>query len=753
MTSDERDTFGPELRRLRVAAGLSLAALAERVHYTKGYLSKVETGQAPPNRPLATLCDAELDTGGRLLRLLPDGTRPGRRRQASGGALSGLPGLTAHFAGRAREEREVRDALARDNPPTPCVCVVNGMGGVGKTELALRVARRLAPRFPDGCLFLDLRGYAGHAPEVSAADALDRFLRLLGVPGEGIPADVDDRAARYRDLLRGKRVLVVLDNAHSARQVLPLLPAEPGCGVLITSRNRLTALDDAHHVSLDTLGAQDAAEVFRSVVGARADGDEDGLVGRIVQRCGLLPLAVRIAAARYRGNPAWTLADLHDRLADEAARLGALDDGERSLAATFHLSYRNLPADQRRMFCLLVLHPGQDVDEYCAAALADTDLGEAARLVGRLHEAHLVIQSAGDRYQFHDLLRAFAVSRAADELAAAERADAVLRLLHLSVDAADRTSALLAPQRFRPEFPLDHLPRATREFADLDAGLRWLGAEWPNLVELCRLAARQGSHEECWRLGYALRDFFFLTKLRDPWIETHTLGLAAARATGDPLAIARMLNCLGLPYRDLGDWDTAAGLYGEALGLFREAGDPLGASTALANLAWIRHHRGDPVGALADLRAALEACRAIGAVRNAAITLRGVALMEAEVGEFEASIEHAREALTEFGELGLDLDAAMAMNCLGWAHYRWGRHADAEGWYRRAIALGERLGSEHEHARAETGLGNLAALAGDWPGARGHWALAREHRDLNPAVIGEERARLTHLAAAPPEAE
>lgn len=337
-------TFGGELRRLRQDAGISLGALAERVHYSKGYLSKVENGTSLPNPSLAALCDEVLRTGGALTALLSDagGRRRATRSDGSTRTSFGLPAVTSHFTGRAEEVATVLAALRGDAG----TCVVTGMAGVGKTALAVWCGRRVEAAYPDGVLFMDLHGHTPDVPPVPPEAALDRLLRLLGVPGEAVPPDVDDRAGMYRDRLRGRAVLVVLDNAESARQVLPLLPAEEKCRVLVTSRHRLAALDDAHHVPLGLLAAEDGAELLRSLLRERAD-DEDALAD-VVDLCGRLPLAIRVAAARLLANPSWRLADLGARLGAEADRLQELDDGERSVAAAFRVSSSTMPPTSGR---------------------------------------------------------------------------------------------------------------------------------------------------------------------------------------------------------------------------------------------------------------------------------------------------------------------------------------------------------------------------------------------------------------------
>ncbi|WP_410631831.1 ATP-binding protein [Amycolatopsis sp. cmx-4-83] len=719
----ERATFGAELRRLRRAAGLSLTELADRVHYSKGYLSKVETGLTTPNAALAALCEAELGAPGALTALLP--REPARRRTRPDVRPSGLPPATADFTGRAAELQAVRDALEADAG----VCVVSGMGGVGKTALAVRCAHRLEAAFADGCLFVDLRGQ-GDTP-VPAAAVHDRLLRVLGVPAERIPADPDDRAALYRSRLRGRSLLLVLDNAGSAAQVRPLLPAEPKCRVLVTTRSRLSALDDVRHVSLDVLPAAAATELVSALTGT---GEVDA--ARVAERCGRLPLAIRIAAARLRAHPAWDLAELDRRLASEAGRLGQLDDGERNLSAVFSVSARQLGAAEARLFGLLALHPGSDFDVLAASALAGLPPRETDRLLDRLHEAYLVTQPAADRYGFHDLLREFAAGSLDDERGERERAFG--RLAAFAVREAERADRELAPQRYRPDIGY---PAGLPEPPAAD-GVTWFRAEWPNLVALCRRAGELGEHDRCWQLAFFLRGYFFLAKLWDPWIATHRWARAAAEAAGDRWALATTTANLGVALVDRGDLDGASECYREALREYRAIGDRHGEATALAHHAWADHYRGEHAAALRALRTALEFYEQTGSERNAAITNRGIALVLVGLGEAAEAAELATGTLAVFDRLDLDFDAAMALNCLGWARFHTGEHDLASAAYREAAARAEACDSSHEAARAYTGLGNVAAARGSHEEAAGFWAQADEtHPDLDPVVIGEARTR------------
>ncbi|KFU75948.1 NB-ARC domain-containing protein [Amycolatopsis lurida] len=722
---NERATFGAELRRRRKAAGLSLTELAARTHYSKGYLSKVETGLSAPNAALAALCETELGAEGELKPLLPG--EPARRRTRPDVRPSGLPPATSSFTGRADELRAIRAALEADGG----VCVVSGMGGVGKTELAVRCAHRLESGFADGCLFIDLRDESGEPAAVH-----DRLLRVLGVPADRVPADPADRAALYRSRLRGRSLLLVLDNAVSAAQVRPLLPAEPKCRVLITSRSRLSALDDAVHVSLAMLPLDAAVELFTTVTGVPAGT----AVTRVVQRCARLPLAIRIAAARLRAHPAWDVTELDRRLADETTRLGELDDGERSLAAAFRLSVHQLSAAESRLFGLLTVHPGTDVDIHTASALSSLSFRETDRLLDRLHEAHLLTQPEAGRYGFHDLLRAFATEFVSTD--AEDGMKAFSRLAAFAVRTAAQADKELTPHRFVPE--IDFAP-GLPEPARLDDGemaMAWFRTEWPGLVALCRAARDRGEHERCWQLAFFLRDYFFVAKLWDPWMETHRWARASAAVIGDLWALATTTANLGVAHVDRGDLDEASACYGEALALFRRIGDGHGETTTLAHSGWAEHYRGDHEGALRDLRQAHASYVRGGNRRNAAITERGIALVLTALGQAAEAAALANRTLAVFDELRLDLDAAMALNCLGWAWYNAERHDLAAPAYRAAADRAEACGSRYETARAYVGLGNVAAAEGSAQMAAELWNRADEiHPDLDRVMVGEARAR------------
>lgn len=723
--------FGSELRRRRESAGLSLTAFAEVAHFTKGYLSKVENGRARPNRGLAEICDQVLGAGGELAALVADEPpAPGTV------GLLGLPTGSRYFVGRAAELARLAAALRRPDGPT--VCVVDGMAGVGKTALAVAAAWAVEHDFTDGCVFLDLHGYTPQMPHLTGSDCLDRLLRLLDVPGERIPPDLDGRANLFRDRLHGRRMLLVLDNARASVQVQPLLPAERRCRVLVTSRRRLVALDEAEHVSLGTLQLAEAATLFRAVAEPERPAGSDG-VERIVELCGGLPLVVRIVAAKLR-HGGFTADELWDRLTDEATRLVAMDDGERSVVAAFRLSVEHLPADQQVLFGLLALVPA-GADAAALAALAGRSIADTERLLGRLHDAHLVIRQPGGSVELHDLVRAFAMHYVLPGLPAADRHAAVCRLVEHVVARLAAADMLLDPERYRPDLALPELPEVWSDNPDWDCARAqgWLRAQWPTLVRVVELAATEGLPERCWQAALLLRGFFSGEKLLEPWLATHLLALVAARETGSPKAVGMTLNNLGMAHLERGELDEAADCHRLACSAFDEAADGYGRTDALSCLAWVRYYRDEPAQALHDLAAALDAYRYADRARNAAITLRGMALAATALERFEEGLDYAEQALRSAPSAR---DTVMAVNCLAWVLFRRGDDDGAHHRYAEAAALARRQGPPDELARALTGLGNIAASRGNPDQAGQCWAVADEVPVLlSTLLFGEARYR------------
>jgi DNA-binding SARP family transcriptional activator len=660
--------------------------------------------------------------------------------------ISGLPRPDPHFTGRARELRAITGALAAGGGQS--LCAVYGMGGSGKTALAVQAAHALTGTFPDGVIFLDLHGYTEHRPALPVAEALDRLLRRMRVDGATIPADFDERAAFYHDLLTHRRMLFVLDNARDAAQVRPLLPGARGCAAIVTSR-RLATLDDALVLPLDLLAQNEAVELFRSVAGPGRLRGEPGageLLARIAIRCGRLPLAIRIAAGRHRVRDKQSLADLEEALAGEDERLAELDDDGRSVAASFRVSLRDLPPPLARTFAMLTAAPGADFDSMAVAALADLPAGAAARQLRHLADRHLIIEHDPGRYRFHDLIGAFARQHATESVLADQQAAALQRLADYFLRTAEAADSLITPHRYR--VPIELLDRGTAvpPLGDYDAAFAWLSVEHGNLADTCVAAHAAGFDVVCWQLAYTLRGYYYLTKSLQAWTATHEAALTAAQRCGDVRAEAMIVNNLGLVHLEGGAGDLSVGCYRQAQRLFASVPDPHGENTARANLAWLLFSENRFAEFVTEVRPVLDFYRRNGAERNAAITLRGIGLAEAGLGMIAESIADLRQALEAFTRLGLLLDITMTWNGLGETYQRAGDDQRATEAFTMALTTGEQSKSEYEQARAHHRLGQLAAAAANRDAAREHWTEAvTRYRRLGVPQAAEVQQEISNL--------
>ncbi|WP_245834425.1 tetratricopeptide repeat protein [Streptomyces aidingensis] len=670
------------------------------------------------------------------MALIDEGTTTGKEISDMK-ASCGLPVPPSHFSGRSAQlDRLVTFLTDESSGP---LCVLSGMPGSGKTALALQGAWKAAAHFSDGCLFFD----AGHESSGGVEDILLSLLRLLDVPEKKIPPRSDAMASLWRSQIAGKRLLLVLDNVLSSADVVPLLSTEPGCKVIVTSRKRLSALDDAARLTIGVMKDAEADALFRTIGGEQAARAADHSVRAVVDHCGRLPLAVRIAAARLRNGPVLTVEELEARLSHEAHRLELLDDGDRSVTAALTVSCDALSTEQRRVLALLALYPGPGIDLHSVAALANVTLARAALLVDGLADVHLVSHESSHRITVHSLVRQFAGLVILPQISIAEQQAATRRLLDHGLRLAVAADKLLTPQRYRPPVVLDDFPVKALPFDNRIAGLSWLESEWRSLVALCHTAADIGLHSLCWQLAFALRDFFFLTKRWGPWIETHLRAVECARAGGTRAWLAISLHNLGVAHSDRGDLTVAVGYFKQSLALYQELDDDHGVVNALSSLAWTELYLGDYVKSMDGLRRALMYYRRLGNTRNAAITLRGIALLEAELELCPAAVRHAQQARAEFHALGLDLDAVMAVNCAAWAHFRSGDHDAARACYEEALALADGCASRYEKARSLTGLGNIQQAAGHRDRAAELWKRADAlYGGLEPMMLGEARVRL-----------
>jgi tetratricopeptide (TPR) repeat protein len=689
-----------------------------------------------------------------------------------------LPKDLAGFTGRGTELDRLHQAVEDGrHDGGVVVAAIEGMAGVGKTQLAIHAGHLLGRRQPfEQVLFVNLRGFHPDPtqPPADPAAVLDGFLRLLGIPGHTIPHDLKARTTLYQERLACTRALVVLDNAFSADQVRPLLPTTPGCLTLITSRRSLTGLPSAVHLAVDVFTPDEALHFLTRTAPGVPLGPDPGAPQRLTRRCGYLPLALGLLSAHIRATPDWTLTDHADRL-DERHRDRRLDTG---IELALDLSYHHLPADRQRLLRLLALHPGQDFDAHAAAALADADLPTAHTHLRLLHDDHLLQQGTQGRYTFHDLVRAHATTRAHDEDRPPDRHAALTRLFdHYLATTADAMNTLHpAEAHRRPRIAPADTP--SPPLPDPDTAREWLDTERPTLVTVTAHTATHGWPTHTTRLARTLFRYLDGGHFTDA-VTVHGHANHAARHTGDPTGQAHALTDLGLAYRRLSLPEPATEHLQHALDLFRQTGDAVGQARALGNLGGVAtlssryraatdyyaqaltmyRQAGDRTGearALADLgnvdrllgryrtaidhhAQALDLFRQTGDRDGEAWTLVSLADVEIRSGRYGPADDHARQALALFRQAGHRNGEASTLDVIGTLHTRLGRAAQATGYHERALDLFRATGDREGEAWALNGLGEAAQTAGRPADALTHHTTA--HTTATDAGARDEQAR------------
>jgi DNA-binding SARP family transcriptional activator/Flp pilus assembly protein TadD len=629
------------------------------------------------------------------------GLEPSRSGAGTPPVPAQLPADVAGFTGRVEQLRVLDELVPEPDGGTSAVtiAVVAGTAGVGKTALAVHWGHRVRRRFPDGQLYVNLRGYATDQP-LRPIDALAYLLDGLGVPAERVPVDVDAAANRYRTLLADRRVLVVLDNASTAEQVRPLLPASPGSLVLVTSRDRLAGLvarDGARTVVLEVLPADEARALLAGILGAGRVAAEPEAAAALARRCTYLPLALRIAAAQLTHRPRSSIAEQVAALesADRLAALAIEGDEQVGVRGAFDLSYRALGPDARRLLRLTGLVPGPDLTAEAAAALAGATLHDARLWLDQLASAHLVGQVLPGRYSSHDLLREYAADRAREEESEPDRDAALRRLYDWYLHCADAAARTLYPRRLRLAVPPAAVP-AGPDLGDSAAALAWLDAERGNLVSAVRHAAESGPRPAAWLLADTLRGYFWLSMHTVDWLAVGRAGVVAAEVEGTPEALAAARYNLADALVRQSRYQQAAGEFAQALALAEKLDWPELRSAALGSLGSVHLHAGQPRTALDHLMRALALARAAEARPNEAVLLGGLGVAYRELGRFEQSVAAFQEAIAVFADCGIRHGELAALGSLGETYQLMGRLELAEECLNQAVSglreLGDRGG-------------------------------------------------------------
>jgi DNA-binding SARP family transcriptional activator len=704
--------------------------------------SGLSLGQRAPNLP----------TGSVTVGAVPESVADRRESWLDIPRPAQLPADIGDFTGRAELVDQLCGMLSARESTSPGavpVVVVAGSGGLGKTSLAVHAAHRLREEFGDGQFYVDLLGATPH-PQ-APGDVLARFLRDLGVGSSQVPADLEERAAMYRTRLAGRRVLVLLDNAHDAAQVRPLLPGSSACAVIVTARNRMPDLASTRLVDLEVLDDDESLTLFTKVVGEKRAAAEPDATAEVLVACAGLPLAIRICAARLAARSRWSIHTLAERL--RARLLDELKTGDMTVRASFQVSFDSLraAADPAGAFRLLGLWQGAFISLEAAGALLGWSEDATTEALEILVDACLLESPAPDIYRFHDLLRVYAHELVFADENATQRDAALRRLLEWYLHSTDAAAAIISPQRTRP--PMPERPDSLRPlaFRDAEGAIEWLESERANLMFATRQAAEAGLHDIAWLLPASAMILFNRRGYRGDWIASHEIALASARKSDYPSGEAHVLNNLGMAYSSL-NLDTAVGYFRQALEIRKQASDLGGTAQTWSNLLYAYVIRGKFADVVAMRDEALQAQREAGDLNNEGIVLSNVAeaylglemvsdavdclhrageifnqtrdsrgkanvlqnlgdayLAQGQVGEalrsHQSAVETLRSILDRAGEAG-------ALLRLGRACIKTGEYAQAWDYLDRAHALFIVLGDESQASAVRS---ELAAIPSDKP--------------------------------------
>lgn len=660
-----------------------------------------------------------------ILRNSPDVAPPEQPGPATPDAAAAgvrtLPYDLPDFTGRHAELATLLD-IGTAEDETLRLVTIDGMGGSGKTALAVHAAHRLAPRFPDAQLCVDLHGFSPGQQPLEPGAALDLLLRMLGVPGNLIPEDTTGRIVLWRTVTADRRMLLLLDNASDAAQVRPLLPVSAGALVLVTSRVRMTGLDGAVAVSIPQMSSADSRELLSRAFGAERVDAEQEAVADLIELCGHLPLALRIAAARLRTRARWTVRDLTARLGAEEGMLRELESGDRSVSATIALSYHALPESHRRLLRRLGAHPGTAFDVGSVAALAGISVTAAERVLDGLLDAHLLEQRAPDRYAFHDLVRSFVRSLVSAEDFRTEQDEAWQRLLADYLVTSRAAADILSPGR--RDIPLGDIPpgpdrgHGARPVPRDEAGaLRWFDAERPNLISAIRLAIGRGTDRQAALLARDLGSYLQRRGFLRDLLETGEAAVAAARRARDDVLERGALIALAVALRHAGWLKEAMNLLNQALESAVRAQDQRDEAVILSRIGTQHSMLGNYAEALRMKERAAGLRQEPDSEHGQAWTLIGIGSDQFHLGLYDQARDTARRALQAHRELGNSDGEVMALVNAANAASGQRDHDAALGYLREAYPVAERMISSDGLALVRVRMCDAYARRGDYQAA------------------------------------
>ncbi|QOV47387.1 tetratricopeptide repeat protein [Streptomyces chromofuscus] len=663
-----------------------------------------------------------------------------------------LPPCPSWFVGRNQQLAELDKILdlSDDSRGSSVITVIGGSAGIGKTRLVLHWAHQNVDRFPDGQLYVDLRGFDPAQEPVAPAVAVRGFLDALGVESGSVPLDAQAQIGLYRSLVQGRRMLIVLDNAANAEQAAALLPGNAHCTVLVTSRRRLAGLASAHGarlLTLDVLADSEGRNLLAHHLGRDRVATEPEAVSALLEHCAGLPLAISVVGARAATHSDFPLTVLAEELKDESARLDALDAGDltASVRAAFTVSYHALTAGAAEVFRLLGLAPGPEIGHDAVGSLVARPVSGARTALRELENAHLAQQTVPGRYRLHDLTRLFAAEQARDEQADVSD-EAMLRLVDFSVHTAHRAAELLDPHRDSIRLAAARPGVVHRELDDHDAALAWFTSEHPVLISTIDLAVTLGRDLQICQLAWALETFFDYRGHWHDWTTSQLIALDAAERLGDRPWKAATHRSLGSVHTQTGRLDDGHAHFRRSLDLYGLLGDRVGQAHCHRGLGWVCHQRGRQRDALDHAEQALTLYRQTGHRIGQARALNNVGWLHITLGDYRAALQYCVQAVDLNREIGDRHGEAGAWDSLGYAHHHLTEYGNAIDCYRRALELDRRSGDRYGETEILCHLADTHLAAADLEAARRTWRRALEiAEEIGHPSTADLRAKLGGL--------